>query len=76
MQPMITRSATLVCVAALALTTAGCGGKKSAAENIFYSAMKQAEEKALLPEIDIVQLKENSDEALKLAQEAKLEVQP
>ncbi len=28
---MITRSATLVCVAALALTTAGCGGKKSAA---------------------------------------------
>ncbi|MBD3395681.1 MAG: tol-pal system protein YbgF [Chitinivibrionales bacterium] len=39
------------------------------------SSVKQLEEEALLPEIDIVQLKENSDEALKLAQEAKLEVQ-
>jgi tol-pal system protein YbgF len=30
---------------------------------------------SLLPEIDVVQVKENSDEALKLAQEAKLDVQ-
>ncbi len=39
------------------------------------SSVKQIEDHALLPEIDIVQLKENSDEALKLAQEAKLDVQ-
>jgi tol-pal system protein YbgF len=39
------------------------------------ASTKQVEEKALLPEIDIVQLKENSDEALKMAQEAKLQVQ-
>ncbi len=37
--------------------------------------LQQLESEALLPEIDIVQLKENSDEALKLAQEAKLNVQ-
>ena len=30
---------------------------------------------ALLPEIDVVQVKEQSDEALKLAQEAKLDVE-
>ena len=30
---------------------------------------------ALLPEIDVIQVKENSDEALKLAQEAKLDVE-
>jgi tol-pal system protein YbgF len=39
------------------------------------SSVKQLETQSLLPEIDIVQLKENSDEALKLAQEAKLDVQ-
>jgi tol-pal system protein YbgF len=42
---------------------AGCAG-----------SMKQVENEALLPEIDVVQVKENSDEALKLAQEAKLDV--
>jgi tol-pal system protein YbgF len=36
---------------------------------------KRAESQALLPEIDIVQMKENSDEALRLAQEAKLDVE-
>jgi len=51
-----------VCAAAALL--AGCA-----------ASVKQVEDQALLPEIDIVQLKENSDEALKLAQEAKLEVQ-
>jgi tol-pal system protein YbgF len=39
------------------------------------SSVKELEQESLLPEIDIVQLKENSDEALTLAQEAKLEVQ-
>lgn len=37
--------------------------------------LEQVESETLLPEIDIVQLKENSDEALKLAQETKLEFQ-
>ena len=36
---------------------------------------EQAKNEALLPEIDVVQVKENSDEALKLAQESKLDVQ-
>ncbi len=35
--------------------------------------LDQVESETLLPEIDIVRLKENSDEALKLAQETKLE---
>jgi tol-pal system protein YbgF len=34
----------------------------------------QIENEALLPEIDVIQVKENSDEALKLALEAKLDV--
>jgi tol-pal system protein YbgF len=38
-------------------------------------SMKQIENEALLPEIDVIQVKENSDEALKLAQEAKLDVE-
>jgi len=38
-------------------------------------ALQQVETEALLPEIDVVQVKENSDEALKIAQEAKLEVE-
>lgn len=39
------------------------------------SQMKQIENEALLPEIDVVQVKENSDQALKLAQEIKLDVE-
>jgi tol-pal system protein YbgF len=35
---------------------------------------KQLENEALLPEIDVVQVKENSDQALKLSQEIKLDV--
>ncbi len=35
---------------------------------------RQIENEALLPEIDVVQVKENSDQALKLAQEIKLDV--
>lgn len=42
---------------------AGCAG-----------SVQQIQNEALLPEIDVIQVKENSDEALKLAQEAKLEV--
>ncbi|NLE02833.1 MAG: tol-pal system protein YbgF [Fibrobacter sp.] len=38
------------------------------------SSIRQVENEALLPEIDVIQVKENSDEALKLAQEAKLDV--
>jgi tol-pal system protein YbgF len=36
---------------------------------------KQLDTEGLLPEIDVIQVKENSDEALKLAQEAKLDVE-
>lgn len=39
------------------------------------SSLDSIEDEALLPEIDIVQLKENSDEALKTAQEIKLQFQ-
>jgi tol-pal system protein YbgF len=53
-----------IAVCALSLWFFGCA-----------STAKQVQDKALLPEIDIVQLKENSDEALKIAQEAKLDVQ-
>jgi len=49
--------------AAVALST-GCA-----------STMNQSSAQALLPEIDVVQVKENSDEALKLAQEAKLDIE-
>jgi tol-pal system protein YbgF len=38
-------------------------------------SIQKLQSETLLPEIDIVQLKENSEEALKLAQEAKLNVQ-
>ncbi len=54
----------LVLVVIPAVLTIGCAPN-----------LEQLENEALLPEIDIVQLKENSDEALKLAQEAKLNVQ-
>jgi tol-pal system protein YbgF len=37
--------------------------------------MKSIENETLLPEIDVVQVKENSDQALKLAQELKLDVE-
>ncbi len=56
-------SANLSVLVALALF-AGCA-----------SSLKQAENEALLPEIDVVQVKEYSEEALKLAQEAKMDVQ-
>jgi len=36
---------------------------------------KQLENEALLPEIDVIQVKENSDQALKLSQEIKLDVE-
>jgi tol-pal system protein YbgF len=51
--------------AAAALFLAGCAPR----------AVTKAESQGLLPEIDIVQMKENSDEALRLAQEAKLDVE-
>jgi tol-pal system protein YbgF len=38
-------------------------------------SLQKLQNETLLPEIDIVQLKENSDQALKIAQEAKLNVQ-
>ena len=38
------------------------------------SQTKQLDNEALLPEIDVVQVKENSDQALKLSQEIKLDV--
>jgi len=38
-------------------------------------SLKRIEHEALLPEIDVVHVKENSDEALRLAQEAKLDVE-
>lgn len=37
--------------------------------------IKQSGKEAFLPEIDVIQVKENSDEALKIAQEAKLDVE-
>jgi len=43
---------------------AGCG-----------SSLKKLDNETLLPEIDVVQVKEYSEEALKLAQEAKIDVQ-
>jgi len=39
------------------------------------SSLKKMEGETLLPEIDVVQVKEYSEEALKLAQEAKIDVQ-
>jgi tol-pal system protein YbgF len=39
------------------------------------STRPQINNEALLPEIDVIQVKEHSDEALKLAQEAKLDVE-
>ena len=38
-------------------------------------SLKRLESEAVLPEIDVIQVKENSDEALRLAQEAKLDVE-
>jgi tol-pal system protein YbgF len=48
----------------VAIFLVGCAG-----------SVKHLENEALLPEIDVIQVKENSDEALKLAQEAKLNVE-
>lgn len=56
--------ARLVLAVISAILTVGCAPN-----------LEQLENEALLPEIDIVRVKENSDEALKLAQEAKLDVQ-
>jgi tol-pal system protein YbgF len=39
------------------------------------SSVQNLEDETLLPEIDVVQVKEDSEEALKLAQEAKIDVQ-
>ena len=39
------------------------------------ASRQQLGNEALLPEIDVIQVKEHSDEALKLAQEAKLDVE-
>lgn len=55
------RTATIAAAVGL---LAGCAG-----------SLQDMESEALLPEIDVVQVKENSDEALKLAQEAKLDVE-
>jgi len=51
-------------VIATALFFAGCG-----------SSISNLSDESLLPEIDVVQVKEYSEEALKLAQEAKIDVQ-
>lgn len=56
-----------VCVFAVAALAAVLGGCAAPLNNL--------ESDALLPEIDVVQVKENSDEALKIAQEAKLELE-
>jgi tol-pal system protein YbgF len=53
-----------LCVGASAILAAGCG-----------ASLKNVENETLLPEIDVVQVKEYSEEALKLAQEAKIDVQ-
>ncbi|HEX2956102.1 MAG TPA: outer membrane protein assembly factor BamD [Chitinispirillaceae bacterium] len=53
-----------ICVVSILFCLAGCAG-----------SVKHIENEALLPEIDVIQVKENSDEALKLAQEAKLDVE-
>jgi len=58
--PIIARTAVLLTLALFA----GCAS----------TASKQGKD-ALLPEIDVVQVKESSDEALRLAQEAKLDVE-
>ncbi len=38
------------------------------------SSIKQMDTEVILPEIDVIQVKENSDEALRVAQEAKIDV--
>lgn len=60
---IISRLVWLVCTGAL-LACLGCAGTKPLSTT-----------DAILPEIDVVAVKENSEEALKLAQESKLEVQ-
>jgi tol-pal system protein YbgF len=57
--------AVLLPVAAVLASLCGCAA----------SMEQRAANEALLPEIDVVQVKENSEEALKLAQEAKLDVE-
>ncbi len=51
-------------IAAVLVLSVGCA-----------SSVSNLEEETLLPEIDVVQVKEYSEEALKLAQEAKIDVQ-
>ncbi|MFW6245142.1 MAG: tol-pal system protein YbgF [Fibrobacterota bacterium] len=48
----------------MAFVFAGCAGSH-----------QQVESEAVLPEIDVVQVKENSDEALRLAQETRMELE-
>jgi tol-pal system protein YbgF len=54
----------LFCGVAAALLYAGCAG-----------TVPKTQADAILPEIDVVQVKENSEEALKIAQESKLDVE-
>ena len=58
------RNALGVAVASIGMVLSGCA-----------ATTPQRSSQALLPEIDVVQVKENSDEALRLAQEAKLDVE-
>lgn len=53
-----------VCVFGFIAVLLGCAGSR-----------QQLKQEAILPEIDVIQVKEQSDEALKLAQEAKLDVE-
>jgi tol-pal system protein YbgF len=60
-----TRPVAFMCLAAAVSFFAGCAGS--------VKTSKTASQ-AVLPEIDVIQVKENSEEALKLAQETKLDV--
>ncbi|MFP4163604.1 MAG: tol-pal system protein YbgF [Chitinispirillaceae bacterium] len=50
--------------AAAAIVCVGCA-----------ESLKQVESEAVLPEVDVIQVKENSDEALRLVQETKMELE-
>ncbi|MBN2037214.1 MAG: tetratricopeptide repeat protein [Chitinispirillaceae bacterium] len=58
-----------------ALRLAGIAGITALFIGCAASSKPQGSADALLPEIDVVQVKEKSDEALKLAQEAKLDIE-
>jgi tol-pal system protein YbgF len=64
MQPYLKQSVLLAGAAAAALWFAGCA-----------ATAPKTQTEAILPEIDVVQVKENSEEALKVAQETKLDVE-